>query len=212
MLTNEQLTLLIQQGGADNLIPVLWERVRRLIYKIADKYYTLSEPDFLAHGITFADFKQECYPAFLRAIKSYTPDSGYRFSSFLRYPIMLVRERLLYKRRVPNPLDMCTSLNILTGDDSDSAELIEFIGDDEPTPEQTAEMLSIQEIVNNSIGKLSDNEQFVIRAHYFDEISIAAIGKRLRISRQQANSIKQKALKKLRSDKAIVQIYDSSSV
>ena len=51
-MTNEQLASFIKQGGSDELIPILWERVRPIFYKFADRYYK-AYPDYLSqYGIT----------------------------------------------------------------------------------------------------------------------------------------------------------------
>ena len=38
-MTNEQLAEFIKQGGNDELIPILWERIRKLMYMKAAKVY-----------------------------------------------------------------------------------------------------------------------------------------------------------------------------
>ena len=209
-MTNEQFVQFIQQGNADDLIPVLWERTKRVTFKTANALYSRSKDDFKAHGIELNDFTQECYPAFLQAIKSYRADSGYSFLSFLRYPVMQVRERLLYRRRIPNPLDGAASLNTPMHDDShDPGELIEFIEDSNPTPEQHTESRAISDILNTAIDRLSENEALVIRSYYYNSETLSDTAKRLHISRQRTAQLKDHALKTLRNDPDIIQLYDT---
>lgn len=40
-MTNEMLAQFIQEGGNDELIPILWEKVRKLLYVKADRFYSL---------------------------------------------------------------------------------------------------------------------------------------------------------------------------
>lgn len=35
-MTNEQLAAFIKQGGNDELIPILWERIRKIMYMKSD--------------------------------------------------------------------------------------------------------------------------------------------------------------------------------
>ena len=37
-MTNEQLAVFIQQGDSDELIPVLWEKVRKLVYLKSEQF------------------------------------------------------------------------------------------------------------------------------------------------------------------------------
>ncbi len=209
-MTNEQLVQFIQQGDADDLIPVLWERTRKIVFKQANALYSQSKADFQAHGIEPDDFTQECYPAFLQAVKSYTAESNYSFLAFLRYPVMKVRERLLYRRRIPNPLDGAASLNTPMHDDShDPGELIEFIEDSNPTPEQHTESRAISNTLNAAINRLSENEALVIRSYYYNSETLSDTAKRLHISRQRTAQLKDHALKTLRNDPDIIQLYDT---
>lgn len=41
-LTNEKLIKYIRQGGNDDLIPLLWERNKKLLFMFARRYYTLN--------------------------------------------------------------------------------------------------------------------------------------------------------------------------
>ena len=40
-MTNEALAELIQQGDNDELLPVLWEKTARLLYKMSAQKYAL---------------------------------------------------------------------------------------------------------------------------------------------------------------------------
>ena len=58
-LTNEQLAELIQQGN-DELKPVLWERVKRLLYSFAGKYYYRYTEYCERFGVSEWDLRQLC--------------------------------------------------------------------------------------------------------------------------------------------------------
>ena len=57
-MTNEQLAEFIKQGGADDLKPALWDRVKHLMFKLAGQYYSSYEERFTACGAELADFRQ----------------------------------------------------------------------------------------------------------------------------------------------------------
>lgn len=62
-LTNEQLAELIQQGN-DELKPVLWERVKRLLYSFAGKYYYRYTEYCERCGVSEWDLRQQAYCAY----------------------------------------------------------------------------------------------------------------------------------------------------
>lgn len=102
-MTNEQLAIFVGQGGNDELIPLLWENVRKLLYMRADRYYRAYKDDCSAYGITSWDLRQAAYTAFLNAIPAYKrkseeqPDKEYKFTSFLKYPFKNAIRNLLTK-------------------------------------------------------------------------------------------------------------------
>lgn len=94
-MTNEQLAEFIKQGGADDLKPALWDRVKHLMFKLAGQYYSSYEERFTSCGAELADFRQECYPAFIKALEAYSPEKGYAFTSYLEYHIRNAGAELL---------------------------------------------------------------------------------------------------------------------
>ncbi|MDE5859449.1 MAG: hypothetical protein K2H23_03540, partial [Oscillospiraceae bacterium] len=82
-MTNEQLAEFIQQGGNDELTPILWERVRKKLYMIADKYYGRHCKMCAKCGVTVWDLKQQAYSAYMGAVRAYSEEKGYPFTSYL---------------------------------------------------------------------------------------------------------------------------------
>lgn len=82
-MTNEQLAEFIQQGGADDLKPVLYDRVKHLMYKLMGQYYSKYTDRFNACGVELADLRSECYPAFLKALDGFKPAAEYKFTAYL---------------------------------------------------------------------------------------------------------------------------------
>ena len=85
-MTNEQLATFIKQGGNEELIPILWERIRKLMYMKSDRVYSALQSRFNQCGVEVWDLKQSCYTAFLKALEGYKPESGNKFTAYLSYP------------------------------------------------------------------------------------------------------------------------------
>lgn len=69
-LTNEQLADFIKQGGNDELIPVLWERVKKLLYLLAGRYYRLNTEYCTRCGAELSDLKQAAYTAYIKSLRT----------------------------------------------------------------------------------------------------------------------------------------------
>lgn len=82
-MTNEQLAEFIKAGGNDELMPILWERVRKLLYAIANKYYSAHSSRCERCGVTVYDLKQAAYPAYLGAVRAFDSQKGYQFTAYL---------------------------------------------------------------------------------------------------------------------------------
>lgn len=83
---NEELARRIQQGQ-NEYIPQLWKQSKRFAYLQAKKYYTEKKDLCMAAGVTLEDLEQQSYFAFVKAIEYYSPDSGNKFLTFMRYPL-----------------------------------------------------------------------------------------------------------------------------
>ena len=79
-MTNEMLAQFIQEGGNDELIPILWEKVRKLLYVKADRFYSLYKSACDGSGVDAWDIRQASYSAFLDAVKAYKAGGKIKFS------------------------------------------------------------------------------------------------------------------------------------
>ncbi len=70
-MTNEQLTELIQQGGNDELLPLLWDKTRILIYKKCAGYWRFYSETPERHGYSLDDLRQESYNVLIFAVKGF---------------------------------------------------------------------------------------------------------------------------------------------
>ena len=73
-MTNEQLAGFIQSGGNDELIPILWERIRKLMYMKSDKVYNALQGRFQQCGVEVWDLKAGLlYGVSLKAVEGFKP-------------------------------------------------------------------------------------------------------------------------------------------
>lgn len=211
-MTNEQLATLVQSTGNKELTALLWDRVYRLSYKICQRLYAQCKGAFEAHGITLEDFESEAFTAFLASVKAYKPESGLAFTSYLRLPLMSIRDVMLFKTHkydVLNtaPYSLEASIDN-TDENNEDISLVHILPDGAPTPDIVLQRSSMQAIIHTAVDRLCENEKDVIIKHYFEDLSLAEIARRQHVSRQFVSELKIRALNKLRSDKILIQLYN----
>ena len=208
-MTNENLAAAIKQGGADDLIPVLWERVRPLIYQQCRKMFNQYSEFFAQRGLTLDDLRQEGYTVFTEALKGFSEASGYKFTTFLRLPLLKMRDRLLFGVRI-DVLNISTSLDVSAVEEEESEKtLLALITDGSQGPEERAEEKSLQSVINAAVDRLGDTERLVIRSYYFYGTPMTETAARLHISKQRIGQIKAAALAKLRNDTEIIALHNA---
>ena len=104
-MTNEALAELIQQGDNDELLPVLWEKTAKLLYKMSAQTYILYKDALKQHGILPEDLNQECYTVLLGAVKAYDSNKGYMLSTYFGYQFKQVLRKLLNGADVLDRID-----------------------------------------------------------------------------------------------------------
>ena len=119
-MTNEEIAGRIQRGETD-LLPQLWEQVHPLICWHANRFYIQHQERCIASGVTADDIIQTGYFAVLDAVQAYDPAPGYKFNTYLRYPLKN-RFKAATGGRENNKIDSlnrCTSLDSTIAGDSD---------------------------------------------------------------------------------------------
>ncbi len=198
-MTNEQLAEFIKAGGNDELTPILWERVRKLLYVIADKYYKLHTNRCDRCGVTLWDLKQAAYTAYLYAVRAYDKDKGFQFNTYLNYQFKYAIRPMFSK----DLLNTSESLNAAVGEDEET-ERIEFVADE--TVINDFERIyeeSANAIVRNAFERLPGNLKTVIFVRYYKGLSVKEAARLLSIDKNEALNRERRALKLLRSDKAL---------
>lgn len=195
-MTNEQLAVFIGMGGNDELIPLLWERIRKIMYCYSDRYYRTFNSLCDNYGITAWDIKQAAYSAFLKALEGYNKKpTEHKFASYLKYPFKNAVRAILTK----DTLNKAESLNVIVNPDSDiKTERIDLLIDEEAQlPFEQVDESGKACVVRNAVDELPDELRDVIRMRYFENMTLKQCGEALGVSTEYARQLNNKALKQL---------------
>ena len=210
-MDNEKLADMIHQGGAEELIPVLWEKVRKLVYMLSEKFYRLNKELCDRRDVDIWDIKQESYTAYLYALKSFDISKGYKFTTYLKMPFKnAVNDLLGRSKQLKNePLNNCQSLNKPVGlPDGSETEFGELIPDDNSLDfVKRLETLSEYETIHQIVEQLPEPCKSVINQHYFQGVTFTAIADEMGFSKERIRQIHLRALKILRNNKDLQEIY-----
>lgn len=209
-MTNEQLASYIQQGGNDELIPILWERIRNLMYMKSDKVYRAYKSDFVRCGVEIWDLKQSCYMAFLEAVRGYKPDKDLKFTSYLSYPFRnMVSGMIGIRTKVVcnEPLNNCTSLDAPVSDDENillSDTLIDELAIN------VLDKLATEceyKILHEAVNALKPPINRIVSAYYFENKTYKQIGEEMGVSGSSVAQMCHKGLRKLRNCQELLELY-----
>lgn len=208
-MTNEEIALQILRGSAE-LCPLLWEQVKKLLYMWARRYYNANREAFKRAGVELSDLEQELYFAFRQAVQYYKPDSGYNFTTFLKYPFRNTCRRLLGRnQREPDPLNNCTSLDRPAKEEEAGGATI---GDLQPDPQSSAfidnlERAALAEIVRAEVDRLPERLSDMVKLYYFDGLNYEQIGVQLDVSGSFVGQSLSKARRELRKSRELRSLY-----
>ena len=199
MLTNEQLAEFIQQGGNDDLKPVLWERIRRLLYMRSSMYFRRYTDYCNEHSVTEWDLKQQAYPAYEDALKSFDSGRG-KFTTILVFNFRK-SIRQLFKNDLLNTADSLDRI-IDTGDGGGDTALIEFIADDTAESpfeliEENSQKEETARILRKCVDSLEEREKAVIDGYFYNGETLGSIGNDFGISNARVQQIRDKALRNM---------------
>ena len=161
---NEELVVLIQAGDRDRIVE-LWHQVRRMVYKQAARWAGLG-------GTTIEDLTQAGFIAMLRAVDSYDPSRGTKFSThlFLRLRAELsAATGWSSKTARLDPLQNAVSLDAPLTDEED-ATLADFI----PDPAAAAEMGNAEVRIGVAaiLAELPEDQQRAVRGKYWHDLTV----------------------------------------
>lgn len=213
-MTNEQLATFIHTGGNDELIPLLWEKVQRFVYRKAAAVYTLHTESCRRRGVELCDIKQAGYMAFLEAIKGYKPETEYKFITFINLPFKnAVNELLKLRTRsgFNDPLNNCISLDTPAEDkDGETDTTIKDIQADKKALNfvNDLEAAELSNIIRKELEKLTEKQADIIRRFYLEGQSLKDIAKNMNISGERVRQIKSAAECELKKNRTLKRIYE----
>lgn len=201
MRTNEELALLVQQGDKE-AVAELWDQVHRLVFFLMARYKRIC----INFNIEPADLEQEGFIAVLQAAKSYDPDKGCKYTSYLGFYVKSAAKRALGFRgtslsRIP---PFVSSLDApLPNTEDDNFTLADTIPDESAEAAFEKVQDDIQrsqfwECMEECMLDMPSDQADVFRCHYHDGIPMNKIAERKGISRHAVNTLEHKALKHLR--------------
>lgn len=210
-MTNEQLAKFIKEGDSEDLKPVLWERVKKLLYAKAAAEYNRRKNYCDKCGIELWDIKQACYEVYLKALEGYKPDKPALFNTYLSYPLLNVINDMLGTRngRENNkPLDNCSSLDKTIEVSDDNLTLGDTIADEyAELAFEDVEINCDRRIVREEVAGLEEPYRSVIIRYFFESMTLGQIGELMNVSRERVRQIEAKALRKLRKNDRLLLLY-----
>ncbi len=75
-MTNERLAELIREGGNDELLPILWDKTRLLIFKKCGTIRRFYSEKLERFGYSLENLQQESYNALIFAVKGCKAEKG----------------------------------------------------------------------------------------------------------------------------------------
>ncbi|MGN0680143.1 MAG: sigma-70 family RNA polymerase sigma factor [Oscillospiraceae bacterium] len=202
-MTNEALAELIKQGDNNELLPILWEKNAKLLYKLSNRTYRAYKDALNQHGIELDDLIQESYDVLLGAVEAYDPAKGFQLTTYFKYQFKQAVRRMLGGSDALNQPNTMSFEEPLTADDEDLT-LADTIAD--PTAGDgyaRAEMGDYYKPLYQAIESLEPDDREIIEMRFFSNpeqlMSYTEMGERLGglsigATRQRIN----KALNKLR--------------
>lgn len=203
-MTNEQLAKFIQQGGNDELLPLLWDKTNILIYKKCSQYWCFYSEKLERFGYSLDDLRQEGYNALIFAVGQYKSEKGYKFTTYLNYALKRIIRALLSGGNDVLNRAQTQSLEMPIGEDKDGSPLlIEDITPDKRAEEalEDVERLDEYKPLYAAIDSLQAERRDVIREHFFEGLTYSQIEERHGLTKGTAVRTLNKALRDLRSGK-----------
>ena len=210
MCNNEELAQAIKQGKAE-LKPLLWEQVQPLLLLKAKDCYCKFFTRCIKCGIELSDLEQECYFVFEEALKAYNHESGYKYTTYLTYPLKNAFMRLLgYNNDNNTALNESISLEQpITENNNDVILLLETIADTKATAFiEKIDRLSIAEQVREIINALPDRPKYIIIAYYLENKTLKEIAAALHLSESRIQQIRTQAERTLKKSPQLQQLYN----
>lgn len=199
-MSNEELAARIQAGERE-LMPELWEQVRRFVAKMAVRRYLFSNG---YGGVEVEDLIQSGYLALCEAVAYFQPDGEYKFTSYLGNCLKTAfSEAGGYRsnRQYHDPLHSCASLDTPLGDDPDGDTLGDLQADPVDLIEDADRRMWLEQLraaVEEALEDLPADQRETLRRRFWDGLTLEEIGTAEGIPAQIVRTREKKALRMIR--------------
>lgn len=204
-MTNEELALKVQSGNSESA-EQLWDQVRPLTFQFAGRFYGKSRGRCGRRGVTLEDLQQECFLAVMDAAQAYDPESGFKFTAFLHFPLKNHFNALIGCRghQKKNPLDESASLDeLIPGTDDPNM----ILGNAVPDPgaelpfekvEDTLFSSQLHTVLDRCLDTLPVEQREVVIAKYYSDLTLNQIADNKGQFPEQIKILERKGLQGLR--------------
>ncbi|MBR2593321.1 MAG: sigma-70 family RNA polymerase sigma factor [Firmicutes bacterium] len=202
-MSNEELAARIQDGEIEPIF-TLWERVQKLLYLIAHRYYISYKGRAVRKGLTLEDLEQESYFIFLIALKVYDRTKEYPLNSYFRYAAKNHLNEQLGFRTVKGYRDILSRSVALDTPIADGLTIADTIADNEnyfEDVENTFDNRILKQDLNKALNTLDGLQRQVLVQYYYNNCTTAELADICRKSVNSINDIRKRALHKLRRSK-----------
>lgn len=208
-MTNEELAVQAQAGDK-GAISQLWSQIKGIVFLRLTRYYNRNPDRFTRCGVTMDDLEQEGFFAVLEAVKSFNPAKGWKFASWLNYPLQNQVNTILGTRngRIKHiPLNECYSLDEPADEESENLTLGDSVEDQTALDafqdaENRAYNSQLHDTLDICLSFLEKPMERAIRGQYYENKSLKELGQELSVNYQYVRTLKNNGLRKLRWGKS----------
>lgn len=194
---------LIKHGDNDELIPLLWDKVKKLLYIKAEDTYRKYKSRCDSAGVELWDLRQICYEVFLKALEGYKPEQENKFTAYLSFPFKNTVYSLLGYRGKDNPINNSTSLDEPLGDEEEIS-LLDVVKDEHSEDSyndiiQDDYLDGLHNALEKGMERLKPEQRTTLQCRYYENKTLQETADELgNKSREQARQIESKALREMR--------------
>lgn len=205
-MTNEEIAAAVKDGDI-SFIPVLWDRMQKMIQRKATQYRNMLTDDF-NRSVDADDLMQSGFFALNEAIKRYDPEKEFAFSTYLGYALKNefrkeTGTKTDGKRDANNyalPLDMPCG----EGDDGCIVDLIEDPENQMLDVEACVYTCELHAALDEALDLLTERQRVILTRRYYQGITYGRQAENEGISKQSVQYEAEAALDKIRRNEAIM--------
>lgn len=206
MLTNEQYAEFIQQGNTE-LKPILWDKVKKFLFMLSDKFYNSNTALCTRYGIESEDIRQQCYFAYENALKGYDTGRG-TFITYLTYTFKTSLRDLFPRNDTLDRHDLIR-LDYTDNTEADRSPVSDRVPDaDALEPFELVERYGIYDVVHHAVDTLPEKQRDAVTGAYFDGSTLSAMAKAAGVSKQCVSDRLKDGLKRLKHNTELIRLAD----